>query len=596
MCPVPDVEPSASGTLAKTPLPHLIVYMLDRTLEGSILLQAADGSEHTVYFARGAPAKARTAYQCNFLGRVLLDLGFIDQTTHDRTLSTLAQSGGLHGELLVSLGKINRAQLIASLREQLMQRMLRLFEKLDDATSYAFYAGTNLLADFGGPELTAIDPLRVVCSGARARPDLPHIDLALARLGSAPLIVHPAHTDLSRFGFTKPELAVIDLLRARATTLSDILASALLPERHLKLLIYVLLITRNIDIGARDQKPVGGPADDAPPSSGSTVARVKLKAVPLPRVASAPGAPAPTAAATSSSRMAAAPPAASIQPPPAVRAVDGVQPAPKPDAAGKQDAKLAAQREMLLTRADTIDKENFFDVLGVPENASLDVVQSTYFQLAKQFHPDRLVPQLADVREQAAKCFGRISEAFQTLTDPEKRARYLELLHAQANDSAGDEGQVQRIVQATIDFQKAEVLMRKRDFEQAHEYAKHAFEADPDQPDYAALYAWTLVSLAEKQNKPSDFVEPLRTLTAAIDRNPKCERALFYRASILKRAGQTHAALRDFKRVMELNPRNIDAVREVRLAEMRSQHPGPAEPKNAPTGKDAGLLGRLFKR
>jgi hypothetical protein len=59
-------------------------------------------------------------------------------------------------------------------------------------------------------------------------------------------------------------------------------------------------------------------------------------------------------------------------------------------------------------------------------------------------------------------------------------------------------------------------------------------------------------------------------------------------------------AIRDFRKAMELNPRNIDAAREVRLWDMRtgskgSPEPPPVKGKDPPKGS-GGLLGKLFKR
>ena len=256
--------------------------------------------------------------------------------------------------------------------------------------------------------------------------------------------------------------------------------------------------------------------------------------------------------------------------------------------------KIAAQRETITKRAETIDNESFFEVLGVQENAAPDVVQSAYFQLAKQFHPDRLPPQLADVREAAARCFGRMSEAFQTLSDLEKRSRYVEVLRGKSG--AAEEKQVERIVQATLDFQKADVFLRKHELTMAEAFAQKACTNDPGQPEYQALLAWIQVCKAEKENRlSSSFAEPLRELTAAIDKESRCERALFYRAQLLKKLGKSEAALRDFRLVAELNPRNIDAAREVRLHEMRGDSPKKdAKDDNSKQAK-SGLFGKLFK-
>lgn len=628
--------------------------MLDRQLDGSVFFQAADGTEHLVNFTNGAPSKARTGWPVEHLGRVLLELGFIDQGTLDNTLALLPSSGELHGQMLLSLGKIDRAALVVGLREQLMRRMVRLFERLDEGAAYAFYAGINLLESWGGPELTPIDPLRILSSGVRTRPDHPHIDPTLARLGSAPLVVHPAASDLQRFGFTRDELAVIDLMRARPASLPEILESGLASERTLKLIVYILLITRNIDLGRREQVPVGSGAtpqfmasgavqtadgEEVPSSRGaSALARVRLKTV-QNRIqgASGPGAdqqapnarkhpasePDPTpppmmiADVLGDSGASAAPPARPPAPPPPpaqARPVPSAPAAPKlPPAAASPNApkpasslaalvggdpKIAAWRESISKRAETIDKDDFFVVLGVPRDCTQAALQAAYFALAKQWHPDRLPVELNDVKELAAKSFARMSEAFQTLNDVAKRKDYVAKLQETA--SPEEQEKVARIVAAALDFQKAEVYFKKRDMAQAESYAKKALEGDPEQADYLALFAWITAENREKAGN-KDIAEPLRQLNAAIDREPRCERAYFYRAMLYKRQGRLEVAVRDFKKAMELNSRNVDAAREVRLYEMRGgkSEPEPsAKPSGQPGSKSGGggFLGKLFKR
>jgi hypothetical protein len=83
---------------------------------------------------------------------------------------------------------------------------------------------------------------------------------------------------------------------------------------------------------------------------------------------------------------------------------------------------------------------------------------------------------------------------------------------------------------------------------------------------------------------------------------------------LYKRIGKNDAALKDFKLVTEVNPRNIDAARELRLHHMRgggggtssrstppsrtSTRPGQGSgppPKDQDAAKP-GLLNRLFKK
>jgi molecular chaperone DnaJ len=62
---------------------------------------------------------------------------------------------------------------------------------------------------------------------------------------------------------------------------------------------------------------------------------------------------------------------------------------------------------------------NFYDILGVSENASDSEIKKAYRELAKKYHPDK---HKGDASAEAR--FKEISEAYATLSDSKKRAQY----------------------------------------------------------------------------------------------------------------------------------------------------------------------------
>jgi molecular chaperone DnaJ len=79
------------------------------------------------------------------------------------------------------------------------------------------------------------------------------------------------------------------------------------------------------------------------------------------------------------------------------------------------------------------DKRDYYDVLGVPRNASDQELKSAYRKLALQHHPDRN----PDNAHQAGETFKTITEAYSVLADPQKRAAYDRFGHAGLSGSGG---------------------------------------------------------------------------------------------------------------------------------------------------------------
>ena len=64
--------------------------------------------------------------------------------------------------------------------------------------------------------------------------------------------------------------------------------------------------------------------------------------------------------------------------------------------------------------------ENYYQILGVPRNASDEEIKKAYRKLAMQYHPDRNPGK----EKWANEKFKEINEAFAILGDPEKRRQY----------------------------------------------------------------------------------------------------------------------------------------------------------------------------
>ena len=76
-------------------------------------------------------------------------------------------------------------------------------------------------------------------------------------------------------------------------------------------------------------------------------------------------------------------------------------------------------------------KKDYYELLGVSRNASEEEIKKAYRKLALQYHPDRNPGD-----KQSEENFKEVSEAYQILSDAEKRAKYDQFGHAAFGDGS----------------------------------------------------------------------------------------------------------------------------------------------------------------
>ena len=76
-------------------------------------------------------------------------------------------------------------------------------------------------------------------------------------------------------------------------------------------------------------------------------------------------------------------------------------------------------------------KKDYYELLGVSRNASEEEIKKAYRKLALQYHPDRNPGD-----KQSEEKFKEVSEAYQILSDAEKRAKYDQYGHAAFGDGS----------------------------------------------------------------------------------------------------------------------------------------------------------------
>lgn len=252
-----------------------------------------------------------------------------------------------------------------------------------------------------------------------------------------------------------------------------------------------------------------------------------------------------------------------------------------------EDSKhdLAVFRE----RAEKMLTLDHFGMLGVPRTAAPAEVQKAFIDAVKTWHPDRLPPQLAELKPLVMQVFARLEKARSTLADTGLRHKYV-----------GDLAKPRRTLdpadiataEAEFEFKKAEAFLKRNDMATAEGHLRRAAELAPKNAEYRATLAWISVKPTSTR---SELEVVLRELDQVVAKDGS-KRALLYRAQVRKRLDMAKEAYGDFLRVTELDPSNIDAQREVRLYRMRQEKGASSDPPNSGTRSNDDGVGGFFKK
>jgi hypothetical protein len=423
----------AEGRFEQVSFAMLLVRALDERWSGTLRLRPPDPRlEHHLEIERGLVMRAVPADRHALLGELLIEAGVVMETEVELALE---QEGPL-GRTLLDEGLIDEPLLRRALLYQLLVRLVRLFE-LPAETRWSFDEERSSFARLpsGAPR---IDSLRVLWAGVGAHGETSQrIERLVGRIEGARLALREG-VRRDRFGLSGEAEAVAERLQKRPCTLAELCAGVRSSAQMCHRLVYVLALTRHLEITAGSESSLLGAASgsarfeeptfdedlplsepqpdvadstspaspDDPPSSrrdgarGRALGRIQLRRIAVRR--STPGEP-PAAEAP-------------VQP-----ADDCVPPA------GDAETRRAEIRR----RAAELERETPFSLLeiepraleGRSEEAITELLWEAYEARSRKWHPESVPDELAAAREHLALIHSAMTEAFVLLADPRTRRR-----------------------------------------------------------------------------------------------------------------------------------------------------------------------------
>ncbi|MCI0489648.1 MAG: DnaJ domain-containing protein [Blastocatellia bacterium] len=105
----------------------------------------------------------------------------------------------------------------------------------------------------------------------------------------------------------------------------------------------------------------------------------------------------------------------------------------------EQEEDLERLRQEVKRKTHFFRSADFYEVLGVTRQSSAGEIKASYYQLAKKFHPDRY-RQLddAELHNSLESMFAKITQAYETLSQPGQRAAYDEQIRKASKSPSGN--------------------------------------------------------------------------------------------------------------------------------------------------------------
>ena len=210
----------------------------------------------------------------------------------------------------------------------------------------------------------------------------------------------------------------------------------------------------------------------------------------------------------------------------------------------------------------SIGDKDYYEILGVSRDSTPAEIRDSYYHLVKYYHPDVNPNADHETRAKAEEIFTRITTAYETLSQGDKRAQY-----DSHEELSALKSQAKYIYEAEMTFKKGITLLVQRNYTEAEKHLREAVQMNPDEAAYIGAHGWTRFLAAD--DKTSVLQEVRNCLENAIKMNDKIAENYYYMGCVYKHTNDFRNAAKYFEKAIEIDPDYIEAKREVRLINTR---------------------------
>jgi CheY-like chemotaxis protein/curved DNA-binding protein CbpA len=527
----PSAEPrrtdAISGSFDRIPFPAVLHHL--HGLRATGVLHLVSGKKRKwVQLREGYPVAVRSNLVKETLGHFLVRKGHIGRAIVDEVNQHRKKQGRKQGEVLVAMDLLSEEQVAAALRSQADEKLFEVFRWKSGTFRFERGAGLQRANVLG----LGRSPANLILQGVRTHFPIARIDRYLQTHARR----YVAHGESPFYRFQDLHLDEAQEALLRGIDGTQCLEAFQREDESLRRTVYGLIATGFLELRGSSAGAAKGP---------------KQTGVAAPKAERSP-------------KRAAAPPgpvgATSAQPPSA------------------RDEE--AQRAELAELAEQLRARNHFEILGVAPTDGDAEIRAAYERMASRAHPDRFAGGSQSLRDLAADVYGLVRSAYDTLSNPRGRQEYL-LAQQKKARRAKNRRQSEIAFEAESEFRRGEEALRGRAYEKALQHFGRALELYPDEGDHHAHYGWALYLCHPEES--AIVAEALEHVKRGLKLASHKEKAYLFMGRLLKAVGRVDQAERMFSRAAQIQPECVDALRELRIINMRRE-------------KSKGLIGRLLRR
>ena len=487
--------------------------------------------ERQLFFDAGQLVFATSSDRQDSLGEMMLRAGAISQSQFEEA-AELVRTGQRFGSAIAEMYLFSVDEVVGWVQRQLTQITSSVLDY--PACRYYFFGSLekNVV-----PEIAIPVPLgKMLLEAVRRANDLPLDHLA----ADADLWVDLSPDPLLRFQAVQLNEAERFLLGAlsQPTAAKKLLRETGQPAAAAARALYALLVLGTV---ISVPKEAGEQAQSAAAAPAATPVAVAPTA-----------APAPTAVAAAQ------------------------QPEPEQPSAEESRGKKEFEEE-IRKLLEFAEKSTYYELLGVTANSPAVQIKENFHHLARKFHPDRHMGQ-SEWIALLQDLMGRLTIAYKTLVDDEKRAAYDKQIAAAGAFTLGQE---KTEVQETVDdcLTQAKQCVRAQNFAGSILWLRKCVELEPFVAKYHAMLARSLSAIPQYRQ------DAVHHFSVAIEQDEWNTSTYFQFGELYELMALPWRAVTLYRKILEIDPQHTKALE--RLAALEKK------PEAAP---EQSFVSRLFSR